>query len=348
MFLRVVPELENDRAAVAQIANQIELMIFRDFIAGWALLYESFDAPGEVPQFADDKAWVAEFARNHPLLRPPSNLTNWCVRFVLDRSRLILKSLSLETVVERLRALHKRSAFVIHTPENASEVVVRVYLTSGAFTRQARELDLAQAFVEGTLMASTLRGVDGITSAYVAEGVTRHRRMPDGSLKTVEGTYAIRTAGSNISGVLAVEGIDPLRVVSSSVGDTERVFGICASRGRIASEIARFLGGKAPNTAHMLLYADVMTRLGRVTSLEKGGLTARERNNILLRMALADPVTPIRDAAIHGTSCKVYGISAPLILGTTPQIGTTYNEFVVDEDYCREHLPPVDDLLDAI
>ena len=133
MLLRVLPELEEDRAEVLQIANQIELMTFHRFVVRWALLLEPVDSallrpePGGLlyPRFRGDRGWLDEFRRNHPLLSPPSDLTNWCARFELDKGTMILKGMSLEAIVERLRAKHPNT-FVAHPPAHVPRVVIRV------------------------------------------------------------------------------------------------------------------------------------------------------------------------------------------------------------------------------
>jgi hypothetical protein len=91
-----------------------------------------------------------------------------------------------------------------------------------------------------------------------------------------------------------------------------------------------------------------MTRTGRVTSVERSGLGAREHNNVLLRMAYGAPIQVATDAALAGARSKVYGIAAPQLLGSIPQVGTLFNSLVVDEAFIRENAQSVDSALDAL
>jgi hypothetical protein len=256
---------------------------------------------------------------------------------------MILKSMSLELMVEQLRAKHP-TAFVVHTPENSDQVVIRVYFRGAKFARKAQDERRLVEIVTKEILPTTIRGVPGIRSAEVRE-IKRHHVAADNSmsLKTV---YAIETVGTNIYGVLFNNRIDPLRVVSSSLGDTQKIFGVSAARQKIISEIRRFMGSKAPNPHHLLLYADEMSRTGSLTSLEKGGMNVREKDNCLLRMAMSAPTAVVQEAAPAGATNKLYGVAPYMLLGRAPPLGTGWNEFTVDPEFvgrlglCGRAAPP--------
>jgi len=159
---------------------------------------------------------------------------------------------------------------------------------------------------------------------------------------------AFRTDGTNIYGVLAVRRVDPLRIVSSSIGDTAKVFGLAAARAAIVREIRNFMSSNAPNARHLGLIADEMTMTGRITSIERGGIDVRERDNVLLRMSMAAPTQVLQKAAVAGTAGRVYGAAPALALGRPPTLGTTWNEFSMDEDFVRENVQSVDSVFDDL
>ena len=343
MLLRVKPEFETERAEVLQIANQIELMVLERFVSAWDLLIEPWGAP-VYPAFVNDQGWIDEFSSHHPLMVPPE-LTNWCVRFQLDRATMILKSMTLELIVERLRAKHPMT-YIVHTPENVPQVVIRVYFRPAKFRRGAQDEDKVQEIVVKEILPTTIRGVPGIQTASVKE-IKRHVIAPDGSI-TLTSIYAVLTVGTNIYGVLTNRRIDPLRIVSSSIGDTEKIYGVGAARNTIVREISRFMGSKAPNIRHLTLYADEMVNTGTVTSLERGGVNVRERDNVLLRMGMSAPTQVIQDAATTGASGRLHGIAPYLMTGRAPPLGTTWNNFSMDEEFVQENLESVDNVLDGL
>lgn len=327
-----------------EIANSVEYVTLRRFARLADALLEPYGALA-YPPYLGDAAWVAEFERAHPLVRPPGDLTNWCYRFALDKAALVLKAVDLELAVRRLRARHP-NLYVVHTSEAAPEVVVRVWCRAGQFKRGAgSDEDRARALLEEVL-DTPIRGIPGIMRAAV-EQVTRHRVAADGALVKEE-HLAIRTTGTNLYRALLHGAVDPTAAISTSVGDTAKLYGIEAARAKIVSETRAFMDENTPNLRFLFLYSDEMVRLGKVTSIERGGLGAREHNNVLLRMAYGAPIGVVTDATLAGAKGKVYGIAAPQLLGSIPQIGTLYNEYVVDEEFVRANTKSVDSVLDEL
>jgi hypothetical protein len=293
------------------------------------------------PPTAGDAAWLAEFGRAHPLVRTPGDLTNWCLRFVLNKEALVLKAVELELIVGRLRARNP-ALHVVHTPEASPEIVVRAWLRAGAFKKGARaggEAPRVQEVLEEALGAP-VRGVPGVGGARAVR-VAARAPGPGGDMGPAP-LAAVVTQGSNLYGACLLRGVDPTRVVSSSVDDTYRLLGVEAAQAKIVAETRAFMTSSAPNLRHLLLYACEMTRTGRVTSLERGGLKAREGANVLLGMAFQNPVGEVVGAAVAGALAPVYGIAAPQLLGGTPLIGSLFNRSVVNEAFVRANTASVD------
>ena len=343
MLLPVKPEFSKDMARVQEIANSIEYMILRRFVSRYDILYEPFGSP-QFPPFVGDVQWMKEFETNHPILQAPPDLTNWCFRLVFDKSTMVLKSIAFETIVERLRVKHP-NLYIVHTPESVPLILMRVYVRSTQFKRGAEDTEKANDLLE-TIMDTPVRGIKGIMTTAV-EKVSRTIINPDGG-QGREDEYAISTVGTNLYGVMLNRHLLHPEIISNSVGDTLRMFGIEAARNKIISETRAFMEDNTPNLRHLMLYADEMTRGGRVTSVEKSGIGAREPNNILLRMAASAPIQVLTEAALNCTRGRVYGVAAPLMLGTIPKIGTFFNDVVVDEKFVTKNTASVDSILDTV
>lgn len=344
MLLPLRREFAADAAKAQEIANGIELVTLRRFVRQYDILFEPFAAP-QYPPFAADLAWMREFADAHPLAPAPPDLTSWCFRLVCDKSAMVLKAMPLEAMVARLRAAFP-SLFVVHTPESVPSVVVRVYVRSAQFKRGPDDEERARELLDA-LLDTMIRGVRGILSARV-EKSARTVVGADGALGREAGTFAIATSGTNLYGAVMNKFVDPLLAISSSIGDTFKFLGVEAARNKIITETRAFMESGTPDLRHPMLYASEMTRTGRVTAIERGGLAAREKNNTLLRAAASAPIQVLSDAALSGAKSKVYGISAPLALGQTPNIGTLYNSFVVDEAFVAANAKSVDSVLDDL
>jgi DNA-directed RNA polymerase beta' subunit len=347
MLLPLRPEALGAAAgafAVAQeIANSIEFVTLHRFTRQHDTLLEPYGAL-VYPPFAGDAAWVAEFERAHPLVRPPGDLTNWCFRFILDKSALILKAVELELIVRRLRARHP-GIYVVHTPESVPEVIVRVWHRAGQFRRGGEDEARARDLLDD-LLDTPIRGIRSILRA-AATRVSRMRVAPDGAL-VKEDRIAISTTGTNLYHALLHSAIDAQGALSTSIGDSVKLFGIEAGRNKIVTETRSFMEDNTPNLRHLYLYADEMTRTGRVTSVERGGLSAREHSNVLLRMSYGDPKKVVSDATLANARSHVYGIAAPQLLGATPKVGTLYNSLRIDEEFVVANMRAVDRVLDDL
>lgn len=337
-------ENETSRAALAQgVATGIEFMTLAQFVRRRDTLLEPLGALA-YPPFAGDRAWIAEFERSHPLVRPPGDLTNWCFRFVLDKSMLELKAVDLELIVRRLQDTHP-ALYVVHTHEASAEIVVRGWARATLFRRGGESEERADEVCDEVL-ATAIRGIPGVLSAS-AEKVKRMRATPAGAFAPVE-RHAVRTVGTNFYLALLSKAVDPTCAITSSIGDTCKLLGIEAALSKIVSEIQAFMRDNSPNLRHLQLYAYEMTRTGRWTSVERGGLGQREPNNVLLRMAYGAPVQVVTDAALACTRSKVYGVAAPQLLGSTPMVGSLWNSLVVDEEFVAANARSVDSVLDSI
>ena len=330
-------------AAAAEFANSIEHVSLRRFVRHYDVLLEPAAAL-VYPPYAADAEWIEAFSRAHPLVRPPGDLTNWCLRFAVDKAALVLKAVDLELVVRRLRARHV-DLHVVHTPEASPDVVVRAWLRSGAATGAGPAEARVRAYAEAVL-DTPIRGVRGVARA-AAEAVER-RRVGSGGAYEKTSVAVVRTSGTNLYSAFLHDGVDAAATITSSIGDTYDLLGIEAARAKIVSETRAFMEDSTPNLAHLYLYADEMTTTGRYTSVERGGLTLREHNNIFLRMTYGAPVQVVTNAALTGARSKIYGLAAPQLLGAVPQIGTLYNALTVDEAFVRANTVSVDSILNAL
>jgi DNA-directed RNA polymerase II subunit RPB1 len=337
--------LAGAEASAAEIAVSLEFVTVANFVRHHDVLLEPLTAL-VYPPYAGDAAFLREFARAHPLVRPPADLTNWCFRLVLDKSALVLKAVTLELLVRQLRARHP-NVYVVHTSESVPEPVVRIWLRANALRRgEDASLEARANETLADVLDTAVRGVPGIMRA-TAEKVTDVRVGADGALVRGE-RWAIRTAGTNMHAALMHPAVDAPEAISTSVGDTCELLGIEAARAKIVSETRAFMEDAVPNLRHLYIYADEMTRTGRVTSIERGGLSSREHDNVLLRMSYGAPIQVVTDAALAGSRARVSGIAAPALLGAIPRIGTLYNSLVVNEKFVGENTRSVASVLDEI
>ena len=343
MQLVLKTSIATDLISAQKIANVIEYVVLRDFVKQYDILLESY-TECIYPLYINDRQWMTEFDNTHPLIQKPTDITNWCYRFVISKANLVLKAIDLELIVRQVRSKYP-GIYLTHTSEAVSEIIIRIWPRSTQFKRTGDNDTKANLLLED-LLDSPIRGIKGILRA-VPKKISRYVISSKGDMVR-EDRFAINTVGTNLYNALLHNGIDETCAISTSIGDTYKLYGIEAARAKIISETRSFMDNNTPNLRHLYIYADEMTRTGKVTSLERGGLGIREHNNILLRAAYGSPIQVFQEATLAGAKCKVTGVSGPQLLGAIPQIGTIYNTLLVNEEFVIANTQSVDSILDLI
>lgn len=339
----VLTDIGNINTTVKEIANSIEYLTFEQFIKNKKILLEPYKKLIH-PSYKSDQKWITEFEKMHPLLNVPNDLTNWCYRFVIDKSSLVLKAVDLELIIQKLKAKHQNT-FIIFTPESSPEIIVRIWHRP----MQKRGVIIEETYnkIMSEILETPIRGIKRIMQANIEKRM-QYRIGEDNSFSK-EDYYVITTFGTNLYNVLLYSNLfDTSAICSNSISDTYDIYGIEAARVKIINETRATIESSKVNIRHLYIYADERTRTGRVTSIERGGMSVREHNNILLRASYQDPIRILIDAALGNVKSNIYGIAAPQLLGMIPKIGSTYNSLVVDEEYVRANVESIDDILDTI
>ena len=288
---------------------------------------------------------IKDFMSKNPLLSPPANLAPWCIRMVIMKEKMIFKHMSLETIYHKLRKEYP-GIFIVYNSENSDQIIFRIYGQSTCFIKKGDVLLNHVIEFKNKLLDTVIRGIPGIRSAMVSDmEKIQTYAAPDGTISTRK-VYNILCTGSNISGVLDNPMIDPNYIKSDNVKEIERIYGIEAARYAIISEIRNNIKGLT--YGHYTIYADEMTCTGTVTPIERSGLGARELDNIMLRASNEAPIDVLSDSAVNAMTDVLGGISAPLILGRAPKIGSLWNQLAIDEEMIKKHTKTIDEYIEEI
>jgi DNA-directed RNA polymerase II subunit RPB1 len=344
MLLLVKPQYEDIKIKVQEIANHIEMMDLNRFVNSTRIFFEEYGKPVH-SKYAHETKLIKDFEKYNLGISIPNDLTKWCIRFTLNKEEMILNSMKLETIITMMRGKYP-SIFFAYTPENVDDIIIRCYLRN-TITKHG-VAGITEDFVINLMQEirkTVIRGVRGIKSTDIVN-IVKSQVNDDGSVST-KVTYGINTMGSNMEEILNNPYIDLTRSQTDSVIEFSEVFGIDAARHKIINELRKEMSDIS--IEHCSIYADEMTYSGHVTSIQRTGLQKREMNNVTLRLSFQSPIQVIENAATDGLIDKIGGISGPLILGTAPNIGTTYNKLVVNEafvsDYNKKLSKTIDDEL---
>ncbi len=204
------------------------------------------------------------------------------------------------TIDQVMKAIEKtKVGKVLQDPENKYRIIVELEETS--------EITKMQKLRDKILNAK-IKGLKGIRRAII------QKRGDE---------YVLVTDGSNLAGVLTIEGVDYKRTVTNDIHEVEAVLGIEAARAVIINEIMNVLEdqGLDVDIRHVMLVADIMTQTGRVRQIGRHGVSG-EKPSVLARAAFEVTVRHLLDAAVRGETDELSGVAENVIVGQIIPVGT--------------------------
>jgi DNA-directed RNA polymerase beta' subunit len=337
MQLFLNDKFKHDKDKAQLIANYIEMMPLKRFVNILQIFYEEY---GNIvhPLYKHEVSIIKSFEKHNPDLMIPTDITKWCIRIEIDKVELITKNMELETILISLSKLDY--LYIINTAENADIIVIRIYVRNN-YKKLIELNDIIK--LSEYLLTYNIRGIDNLTYTTV-DTISRSIVTEDGSVKA-DKQFIIRVNGTNLSKILENKDLDIYKCDTDSIVEIANIYGIEAARQKLISELKENIGGLSHR--HYTIFADEMTFTGNITSIQKTGLSKRESENVLLRVSDKFPIQVLEDAAINNMTDNIKGLSAPLMVGRTPNIGTLYNELVLNESFIEKN-NNIENIIDSL
>jgi DNA-directed RNA polymerase subunit A' len=217
--------------------------------------------------------------------------------FHISESKLFERGCSIEDIMEVLKGPKKKYDVTLQEAEKIIKISI------------AGEPD-AQTLLtmKNKLMNARVKGVQDI------ERVTIVKQNEE---------WVIQTAGSNLSKIIAVDGIDTSRITTNNVYEVWQTLGIEAARNALIKEITNTLEeqGLEVDMRHIMLVADLMTSKGHLQQIGRHGI-AGTKTSVLARAAFEITVPTIAKASLEGQVESLKGVTENVIVGATVPIGT--------------------------
>ncbi len=161
--------------------------------------------------------------------------------------------------------------------------------------------------------------IEQITESPI-RGIPEIKRV----LTTYEGgEWVIRTDGSNLEGVLSIEGVDPTRTTTNDIHEIAQILGIEAARNALISEAHSVLDeqGLDVDIRHVMLVSDIMTNTGAIQQIGRHGISGK-KSSVLARAAFELTIQHLVNAAIKGETDPLKGVIENIIVGQSMPLGT--------------------------
>ncbi len=137
------------------------------------------------------------------------------------------------------------------------------------------------------------------------------------------GEWVLRTDGSNLEGVLAIEGVDPTRTTTNDIREIAEILGIDACRNALIKEAHAVLEeqGLDVDVRHVMLVSDIMTNTGEVQQIGRHGISGK-KSSVLARAAFELTIQHLVNAAVKGETDPLKGVIENIIVGQSMPLGT--------------------------
>jgi len=145
--------------------------------------------------------------------------------------------------------------------------------------------------------------------------------------------WVIKTEGTNMHGVVQIEGVDTTRTVSNHIHEIEKLYGIEAARNMIIREAQKVLEqqGLDVDLRHLLILSDLMCVGGSIQSIGRHGISG-SKSSVFARAAFEVTVNQLLDAGLYGEEERLLGIPENVIIGQVTPIGTGRVSVMFDLD----------------
>jgi DNA-directed RNA polymerase II subunit RPB1 len=230
---------------------------------------------------------------------------------------------------------------------NATKLVLRIHLNLDESTpggiNPLDDLANMKKFQNKLLNSVVIRGVPGIKAVtFRKEAEIVEYNTNEGKYQAIENHYVLDTDGSNFLEVMNHPAVDGKRLVSTHVHDIFENLGIEATRQVLLNEISELFEEAGVNFRHLGLLCDVMTRAGRLMSVDRYGIN---KNDIgpLAKASFEETERILLRAATYGEVDPITGVSANIMMGQTIRGGTSFSQILLDEEALRrlmKGLPP--------
>ncbi len=135
--------------------------------------------------------------------------------------------------------------------------------------------------------------------------------------------WVIKTEGTNMHGVVQIEGVDITRTVSNHIHEIEKLYGIEAARNMIIKESQKVLEqqGLDVDQRHLIILSDLMCVEGSIQSIGRHGISG-SKSSVFARAAFEVTVNQLLDAGLYGEEERLLGIPENVIIGQVVPMGT--------------------------
>ncbi len=319
------PAFRENKDAVREVMQDFELTLLKDIVQKSAIYYDPHEAETVIAEDRELLEFYNMFERMEPAER--KNPSKWLLRLTFDRELMFNKNITMDDVNVILENKFGDQVKLTYSDYNSQRLVMRIRMNPED-TTYGDHLEGLKKFQNKLLNSVIVRGLPGIKSASMRK--YKDMLQFDGSNYKAIDQYIIDTDGSNYTEVMTHPAVDSSKLYSTNVHDIYEHLGIEATRQALYIELKTVFEDANVNYRHMGLLVDVMTRGGKLMSIDRYGIN---KINIgpLAKASFEETEKMLLKAALFGEVDPVTGVSANIMMGQTMRGGTAFSQIMLDE-----------------
>lgn len=186
--------------------------------------------------------------------------------------------------------------------------------TNNNNTTESTPKYFAMQMLKNALPNVIVQGIHTVNRAVINETTNPTTGLP---------SYNLYIEGYGLLDVMGSPGIDGYHTTTNHVIEVEAILGVEAARTQIVTEISSIMTayGIGIDRRHLLLLSDIMTFKGEVLGITRYGVS-KMRESVLMLASFEKTTDHLFDAAVHGRTDAIVGVSECIIMGMNVPIGT--------------------------
>ena len=357
------PEYANSQLKAREVAQELELTLLRDMTIKSAIYYDPTDSASVLREDRELLAFyrlfevtpeqAADAIGEEAVTTATEPWSKWILRLELDRQKMFDKNITMDDILFVLRRRFEDEVNMVYSDFNSNKLVMRIRISVATLdtekTSDPSSLDALASykkFQNKLLNSVIIRGLPGIKAATFRKGEERYQFSKETGKYELKEEYIMDTDGSNFLEVMNHPAVDATRVTSTHVHDIYGQLGIEATRKILFNEIQTLFEEGQINYRHLGLLVDVMTRAGRLMSVDRYGINKLDIGP-LAKASFEETERILLKAAVFGEVDPITGVSANIMTGQPIRGGTAFSDILLDEVALlrlQQGLPPAETL----
>jgi DNA-directed RNA polymerase II subunit RPB1 len=256
---------------------------------------------------------------------PEDQLSRWVLRVIFNKEKMMNKNIYLSDIQDVIQRNDSENDIqCTFSDDNAKELMMRIRPREDS--HDGDSLGFLQE-LEKILMSITIRGIPGVEKVE-PEMFKKIKYNEDGTYSQGSEWY-LTTLGVNLLDVLMNENVDTNKTLSNDIHEINEIFGIEATRAIIIRELK--MDDYDVNYRHLSLLGDIMTHRGNIMPIERHGINRSAERGPIAKATFEESTEILVKASTFGEKDKMGGVSANVMFGQLPKVGTNAFDLLFDE-----------------